>query len=204
MDKETYDTLPLTRLQDRSGKPIEDHPELPIEHKAKKLLKRSLGMPMEIMFKSKIVRETRKEKGYDLKEVETGKLTVREDLRKLLERLADDKPVVLESGNDRPEVTILKRGELKHDGDLMTIQEVVRTLVERIPEEVLRRTTIRNKRVTFKEEVEHLGLDQESEEWPQRGRDGEEENLSGESEEWDDGSEESDDEQDSLCTTLAE
>ena len=140
------------------------------------------------------MRETLKAKGYDLDE----------NLRKLLERLADGKPVVPESGKDRPEVTILKIRELKHDGDLMKSKEVVRTLVERIPEEVLRRTTIRNKRVTLKEEVEHLGLDQESGEWPQRGRDGEEENLSGESEEWDDGSEESDDEQDSLCTILPE
>ena len=29
MDKETYDSLPLTRWLDKSGKPIEDHPELP-------------------------------------------------------------------------------------------------------------------------------------------------------------------------------
>ena len=58
--------------------------------------------------------------------------------------------------------------------------------------------------MTFKEEVKHLGLDQESGEWPQRGRDSKEENLSGESVEWDNGSEESDDEQDSLCTILAE
>ena len=187
-----------------SGKPIKDHPELPIEHKAKEHLKRSLGMPMEIMLKSKIVRETLQAKGYDLNEVETRKVTVGKDLRKLLERLADDKPVVSESGKARPEVAILKRGELKPDGHLMKSKEVVRTLVERIPEEVLRRTTIRKQIVSFKEEVEHLGIYQESGEWPQPGRDGEEENLSGESEEWDDGSEESEDEQDSLCTILAE
>ena len=28
MNKETYDSLPLTRWLDKSGKPIEDHPEL--------------------------------------------------------------------------------------------------------------------------------------------------------------------------------
>ena len=115
VDKETIDSLPLTRWLDESGKPIEDHPELPIDHEAKKILKRSSGMPMEIMLKSKIVRETLKAIGYDLDEVETGKVTVGEDLRKLLERLADDKSVVPESGKDRPEVTILKRGELKHE-----------------------------------------------------------------------------------------
>ena len=40
---------------------------------------------------------------------------VGEDLRKLLERLAVDKPVVSEGGKDRPEVIILKRGGLKLD-----------------------------------------------------------------------------------------
>ena len=142
MDKGTYDTLQLTRW---SEKPIEDHPELSIERKAKETLKRSLGMPMEIMLKSKIVRETPKVKGYELDKLETGKVMVGEDLRKLLERLADDKPVVPESGKDRPEVTILKRGEVKHDYDLMKSKEVVRTLVERIPEEVFMRTTIRTR-----------------------------------------------------------
>ena len=111
--------------------------------------------------------ETLKTKGYDLDEVEAGKVTVGDDLRRLLERLADDNPLVSESGNDRPEVTILKRGEVKYDGDTIKgrepeNKEVVRTIVERITEEVLRRTTIRKKRVSFKEEVEHRGLDQES------------------------------------------
>ena len=36
MDKETYDSLPLTRWLDKSGKPIEDHPELPKEPPEKK------------------------------------------------------------------------------------------------------------------------------------------------------------------------
>ena len=78
----------------------------------------------------------------------------------------------------------------------------MRTLLE--AEEVLRRTTIRRKRVSIKEEAEHLGLYQESGEWPKPERDVEEEKLSRESEEWVDGSEESDDEQDILCTILAE
>ena len=79
-------------------------------------------------------------------------------------------------------------------------KEFVRTVVEIIPEEVLRRTKIRKKRVSFKEEAEYLGLGRESGEWPKPERDGAEETLSGESEEWDDCSEESDDEEDSLCT----
>ena len=102
-------------------------------------------MPTEIKLNSKIVRETLKAKSYELDEVETGKVTVGTDLRKLLdERLADDKLVVPESGKDKPEVAISNRGELKNDGVLMKSEEDVRTLVERIPEEVLRQTTIRN------------------------------------------------------------
>ena len=36
MNKETYDSLPLTRWLEKTGKPIEDHPDLPTEHKAKR------------------------------------------------------------------------------------------------------------------------------------------------------------------------
>ena len=53
-------------------------------------------MPMEIMFKSKNVRETLKAKGYDLNQVETGRAEIDEDLMRLLEKLTDDKPVVKE------------------------------------------------------------------------------------------------------------
>ena len=90
-----------SRWLDTTGKPIEDHPELPIEHQAKQIHKRSLGMPLAKMLISKIVRETLKAKGYDLDEVETVNVTVGADLRKLLERQADDKPMVSESGKDR-------------------------------------------------------------------------------------------------------
>ena len=117
MDKETYDSLPLTWWLDKSGKPIEDHHELPAEHETKEILKRKTGMPMEMMLKSKIVRETLKAKSYDLDEVQTRRVMIREDLRRLLENLADDKPVVRNNDEDKPEVTILKRGEAAHGED---------------------------------------------------------------------------------------
>ena len=144
------------------------------------------------MLKSKIVRETLKAKGCDHDEVETGKVTIGEDLSRLLEKLADDKPVVSETGIDSLEVTIPKRGQVTHGEDLMKnrepkSKEVVRTLVQRIPEEILRRRTIRRKIVSFKEEDEHLGLDQESGVWPKPEKDGEEKNFPGELEERDDG-----------------
>ena len=78
-------------------------------------------------------------------------------------------------------------------------KEVVRTLVKKVPEDILRRTTFRKKKVSFKEEAEHLGLDQEFEELPKTEGDSEKENLSGESEEWEDDSEKSGDDQDRLC-----
>ena len=40
MDKETYDSLPLTRWLDKSGKRIEDHPELSTELQESTTLKR--------------------------------------------------------------------------------------------------------------------------------------------------------------------
>ena len=40
MDKETYDSLPITRWLDKSGKPIEDHPELSTELQESTTLKR--------------------------------------------------------------------------------------------------------------------------------------------------------------------
>ena len=109
MDKESYDSLPLTRWLDKSGKPIEDHPELPKERPEKTILKKTQGMPMENMLKSKIVRETLKAKGYDLNQVEMGRAEIDEDLRRLLEKLADDKPVVKEKGKEEPEVTVLSK-----------------------------------------------------------------------------------------------
>ena len=126
---------------------------------------------MEIMLKSKIERETLKAKGYDPHQLETGRAEIDEDLRRLLEKLADDKPVVKEKGKEEPEVKILRTNdadgsegslkEKKPDG-----KEVVQSLVERIPEDKLERTMIRKKKVALREEAEHLGLSQESGEWP--------------------------------------
>ena len=171
MDKETYDSLPLTRWLDKSGKPIKDHPESPKERPEKTILKRNQGMPIGIMLKSKTVRETLKAKGYDLNQVETGMPEIGDDLRRLLEKLADDKPVVEEKGEEKPEVTILRRNDVEGSEDSLQEKkpdekEVVQSLVERIPDDILKRIMVRKKKVAFKEEAEHLALGQESGEWP--------------------------------------
>ena len=208
MDKETYDSLPLTRWLEKSGKPIEDHPELPKEPPEKIILKKTRGIPIGIMLKPKIVRETLKAKGYDLNKVETGDAQIEEDLMRLLEKLADDKPLVKEKGKEEPEVTILRRNETGGGEDSLKEKsdgkEVVQSLVDKILDDILERTRVRKKKVAFREEAEHLGLEQESGERPTVEEDAEEEKLSGECEEWDEDSEKSSDDQDSLCMILAE
>ena len=166
MDKETYDSLPLTRWLDKSGKPIEDHPELPKEPPEKTILKKTRGMPIGMMLKSKIVRETLKAKGYDLNQVERGDAQIDKDLMRLLEKLADDKSVIKEKGKGEPEVTILRRNETVGGEDSLKEKsdgkEVVQSLVDKIPDDILERTRVRKKKVAFREEAEHLGQEQES------------------------------------------
>ena len=210
MDKETYDSLPLTRWLEKSGKPIEDHPELPKETPEKTILKKNRGMPIGIMLKSKIVRETLKAKGYDLNQVETGEAQIDDDLKRLLEKLADDKPVIQENSKEEPEVTILRMSGIVSDGNTSKVtnpdgKEVVQSLVEKIPADILEQTRVRKKRVEFKEEAEYLGLGQESVERSTSTEEGNTErgNLSGECEMWDEDSDESSDNQDSLCMILA-
>ena len=80
----------------------------------------------------------------------------------------------------------------------------MQSLVDKIPDDILERTRVRKKKVTFKEEADHLGIGQESEEWPTAEEDAGEERLSWECEEWDEDSEKSGGDQDSLCIILAE
>ena len=114
--------------------------------------------------------------------------------------------MIQEKGQEGPELTILRRKETANKtdsskGSVTDSKDVVRLLVDKIPENILEQTKVRKKKVTFKEGTEHLGLDQESGEWsrfteeeePGKGK------LSGEREEWDEDSDESSEGQDSLC-----
>ena len=112
---------------------------------------------------------------------------------------------------EEPEVTILRRSETVGNADSprgsgTDGKEVVRSLVDKIPDNILERTQVRKKKVAFKEGAEHLGPDQESGEWSTSTEKEEtgEEKMSGECEEWDEDSEKSSDDQDSLCMILAE
>ena len=86
---------------------------------------------------------------------------------RLLEKLSDDKPVIQEKGQEGPELTIIRRKETANKtdslkGSVTESKDVVRLLVDKIPENILEQTKVRKKKVTFKEGTEHLGLDQES------------------------------------------
>ena len=56
-----------------------------------------------------------------------------EDLRRLLEKLADEKPVIKEKGKEEPEVTILRRNEAGGGEDSLKEKsdgkEVVRAVI---------------------------------------------------------------------------
>ena len=89
----------------------------------------------------------------------------------LLENLADDKPIVRNNAKDGPEVTILRRNEAAYGEDSLKEKQlddkdVVQSLIEKNPEEILRQTMVRKKKLSFSEEAEPHGLGQESREWP--------------------------------------
>ena len=140
----------MGRSDNKSGKPIEDHPELPKEPPEKTILKKSKRIPIEIILKSKIVKETLKAKCYDLNQVEAGAAQIDDDLMRLLEKLSDDKPVIQEKGQEEPEVTILRRKETVNDtdssrGSVTDSKDVVRSLVDKIPENIMEQTKVRKK-----------------------------------------------------------
>ena len=138
--------------------------------------------------------------------METGDTQRDEEMRRFLEKLADDKPDNDGKDREEPEVTILRRSETVGNADSLggrvtDGKEVVRSLVDKVPNNILERTQVRKKKVAFKEEAEHLGLGQESGEWSTSTEEEEtgDEKLSGEREAWDEDSEKSSDDQDSLC-----
>ena len=112
--------------------------------------------------------------------------------------------------NNEPETTVVGKTKVGPDGDSqprdkeLECEDVVRTLVEWIPEEILMQTTLRKKKVSFKKDAGELGVDQESREWMMHAKKSRREKLSGESEATDGDSAESENESESLCMILAE
>ena len=73
MDRETYDSLPLTRWLDKSSKPIEDHPDLSTEHQEKE----NSEVQIRDAKRNKAQLIDSQGDGYDLDEVENSKGDVR-------------------------------------------------------------------------------------------------------------------------------
>ena len=87
---------------------------------------------------------------------------------RLLQKLAGNMSVVTIEKNNEPEITIMTNTKVVPHRDSQPVdkelenKEVVLTLVERIPEKILKQTTLRKKKVSFKEDAEELGAYQES------------------------------------------
>ena len=57
-DKATYEALPLTRWLDKSGHPIPENPELPVEKAAKiKILSKKDPVPLDLLLRSNLVQQ---------------------------------------------------------------------------------------------------------------------------------------------------
>ena len=57
---------------------------------------------MEFLLKSKLVKETLKAKGYEKEEIEKGRAVVGHNIMRLLQKLADNKPVYTNEKNKEP------------------------------------------------------------------------------------------------------
>ena len=106
MDKETYDTRWLEKSVNQQ-RIIPSYQRSVRENNFEEKPRDVNGSNAQV----KNSEGTLKAKGYDLNQVETGRAKVGEDLRRLLENLADDKPVVRNNDKDKPKVTILRKNE---------------------------------------------------------------------------------------------
>ena len=103
-----------------------------------------------------------KAKGYDIEEVDKGRGVVGQNLLRLLQEPADIMPVDTSQINNEPEITMMRRNKVGshkknqlEDRDLES-KEVVRTVVENIPQDILLQTTLKMKKVYFKEDPGEL------------------------------------------------
>ena len=103
----------------------------------------------------------------------------------LLQKLADDKPVVSTRRDDKSEFTIMRKEKVPDDKNSLKTgdpesKKLVRTLVENIPEGILKQTTLRRKKMSYREEAEELGTHQEYGKRLPNEEEGEDEIFSGE------------------------
>ena len=167
MDKETYETLPLTRWLDKSGHPIPGHPELPVEKAAEIKIAEMKRHPvfLDLLLRSNLVQQ-------DLSRMNLNSLSfldktvqvtrqVTRMLGGLLEReVTRDDPewaAAVASLTVREKVKIMT-SRRQHEANEMDCRTIVQQLVSSIPHEVLTSTSYgreeqgsntRRKTVTF-------------------------------------------------------
>ena len=90
----------------------------------------------------------------------------------LLKKLADDKPVVSTRRNYEPRITIMRRKEVLSDENSLKIgeQRGGTNISREYPGRHTQANNATEKKTSFEEEVEDLGLDQGSVEWTREGR----------------------------------
>ena len=150
LDKETYDTLPLTRWLDKSGHPIPGHPDLPVETAMEiKVLAGGEPVPLDLLVRCNLVQQELTRLGINSIALLNRTVNVAPDvmgkLRDLLDREVDrhdrewietiQRLTVTERTEKRP-VSIRSRS-VERD-----CRSIVNQLVSSMPKEVLLRTSI--------------------------------------------------------------
>ena len=149
LDKETYDKLPLTRWLDKSGHPIPEHPDLPMETAAEiKVLARGEPIPLDLLVRSNLVQQELTRLGINSMALLNRTVNVAPDvmgkLRDLLDREVDRhdrewmetmQRLTVNERTEKKPVSVRSRG-VERD-----CRSIVNQLVSSMPKEVLLRTS---------------------------------------------------------------
>ena len=153
LDKETYETLPLTRWLDKSGHPIPGHPELPVEKAAEiKILSKGDPVPLDLLLRSNLVQQELSRMNINSLSLldKTVQVTpqVMRMLGGLLEReVTRDDPewtAAVASLTVREKVKIMP-SRRQHEENERDCRTIVQQLVSSKPHEVLTSTSCRRK-----------------------------------------------------------
>ena len=169
LDKETYETLPLTRWLDKSGHPIPGNPELPVEKAAEiRILSKRDPVPLDLLLRSNLVQKELSRMNINSLSLldKTVQVTpqVMRMLGGLLEReVTRDDP---EWAAAMPSLTVSEKVKImpsirQHKDNERDCRSIVQQLVSSIPQEVLVSTSYgrkeqgndtRTKTVTFEDQ----------------------------------------------------
>ena len=145
LDKEIYEALPLTRWLDKSGHPIQGHPELPVEKAAEiKILSKKDPVPLDLLLRSNLVQQVLSRMNINSLSLLDKTVQVTQQVMRMLGGLVErevtrDDPkcaAAVASLTVREKVKIMpfRRQHEENERDCRTI---VQQLVSSIPHEVL-------------------------------------------------------------------